>query len=124
MAADIPTPGITHPRALQRRVGKGEAAGLDDMRGRAETGGGAQHRADVPGDIGLEEGDVHPVAIARAGAGIEVDARGVMPDAAKGNCLLARPGCAAIRPAIPDRKSVVWGKSVSVRVDLGGRRIL
>src|SRR3546814_5104810 len=24
-----------------------------------------------------------------------------MPDAAKGNCLLARPGCAAIRPAIP-----------------------
>src|SRR3546814_16184048 len=23
-----------------------------------------------------------------------------------------------------DRKSVVWGKSVSVRVDLGGRRIL
>src|SRR3546814_17224204 len=24
----------------------------------------------------------------------------------------------------PDRKSVVWGKSVSVRVDLGGRRII
>src|SRR3546814_5089304 len=59
MAADIRTHGIIHPRALQRRVGKGEAAGLDDMRGRAETGGGAQHRADVPGDIGLEEGDVH-----------------------------------------------------------------
>src|SRR3546814_15706770 len=26
--------------------------------------------------------------------------------------------------AIADRKSVVWGKSVSVRVDLGGRRII
>src|SRR3546814_12269526 len=24
----------------------------------------------------------------------------------------------------PDRKSVVWGKSVAVRVDLGGRRII
>src|SRR3546814_13042030 len=24
----------------------------------------------------------------------------------------------------PDRKSVVWGKSVAVRVDLGGRRIM
>src|SRR3546814_18856427 len=27
-------------------------------------------------------------------------------------------------PSIPDRKSVVQGKSVSVRVDLGGRRII
>src|SRR3546814_13821122 len=27
-------------------------------------------------------------------------------------------------PASPDRKSVVTGKSVSVRVDLGGRRII
>src|SRR3546814_16002004 len=27
-------------------------------------------------------------------------------------------------PGRPDRKSVVWGKSVSVRVDPGGRRIL
>src|SRR3546814_11052330 len=26
------------------------------------------------------------------------------------------------KPFHPDRKSVVWGKSVSVRVDLGGRR--
>src|SRR3546814_20006813 len=26
--------------------------------------------------------------------------------------------------SLEDRKSVVWGKSVSVRVDLGGRRIL
>src|SRR3546814_13652008 len=28
----------------------------------------------------------------------------------------------ASNPHIPDRKSVVWGKSVSVRVDIGGRR--
>src|SRR3546814_17812979 len=28
------------------------------------------------------------------------------------------------RPFALDRKSVVWGKSVSVRVDLGGRRII
>src|SRR3546814_11756743 len=28
------------------------------------------------------------------------------------------------RRALADRKSVVWGKSVSVRVDLGGRRII
>src|SRR3546814_11481912 len=27
-------------------------------------------------------------------------------------------------PHLSDRKSVVWGKSVSVRVDLGGRRII
>src|SRR3546814_17668730 len=39
------------------------------------------------------------------------------------NLALAR----ACRPrwlVISDRKSVVWGKSVSVRVDLGGRRII
>src|SRR3546814_19915657 len=29
-----------------------------------------------------------------------------------------------LRVALSDRKSVVWGKSVSVRVDLGGRRII
>src|SRR3546814_12235531 len=39
--------------------------------------------------------------------------------------LLRRPGpCgAALRP-VPDRKSVVSGKSVPVSVDLGGRRII
>src|SRR3546814_13973795 len=36
-----------------------------------------------------------------------------------------RAGCAsATRGAARDRKSVVKGKSVSVRVDLGGRRII
>src|SRR3546814_13444902 len=34
-----------------------------------------------------------------------------------------RPGVRGRDPA-EDRKSVVWGKSVSVRVDLGGRRII
>src|SRR3546814_12676643 len=33
-------------------------------------------------------------------------------------------GAMRLRNRIIDRKSVVWGKSVSVRVDLGGRRIL
>src|SRR3546814_13948304 len=39
---------------------------------------------------------------------------------------LPAPGCGkrALRPAGGDRKSVVEGKSVSVRVDLGGRRII
>src|SRR3546814_13747014 len=34
------------------------------------------------------------------------------------------PSTERIVPSQPDRKSVVSGKSVSVRVDLGGRRIL
>src|SRR3546814_13283447 len=39
-----------------------------------------------------------------------------------GHCAAPRPGG---HPAFHgDRKSVVWGKSVSVRVDLGGRRII
>src|SRR3546814_11837662 len=29
-----------------------------------------------------------------------------------------------LKAEVEDRKSVVWGKSVSVRVDLGGRRIM
>src|SRR3546814_16986315 len=29
-----------------------------------------------------------------------------------------------LRRSLLDRKSVVWGKSVSVRVDIGGRRII
>src|SRR3546814_16380725 len=42
---------------------------------------------------------------------------------AAGNCVICKP--AEITPFAPeDRKSVVEGKSVSVRVDLGGRRII
>src|SRR3546814_16069878 len=33
-------------------------------------------------------------------------------------------GTATVRPGSEDRKSVVSGKSVSVRVDLGGRRLI
>src|SRR3546814_13806583 len=33
-------------------------------------------------------------------------------------------GCPGITVPLEDRKSVVWGKRVSVRVDLGGRRII
>src|SRR3546814_12578435 len=32
--------------------------------------------------------------------------------------------CIGANQSLRDRKSVVWGKSVSVRVDLGGRRII
>src|SRR3546814_16832300 len=32
--------------------------------------------------------------------------------------------CGATRGDLPDRKSVVWGKSVSVRLDLGGVSII
>src|SRR3546814_12712704 len=39
-------------------------------------------------------------------------------------CSRIRLRCSACFTARGDRKSVVWGKSVSVRVDLGGRRIL
>src|SRR3546814_12638658 len=34
------------------------------------------------------------------------------------------PAAQATQTGVVDRKSVVWGKSVSVRVDLGGRRII
>src|SRR3546814_17159447 len=37
---------------------------------------------------------------------------------------IGRPGCAPGNSCMKDRKSVVSGKSVSVRVDLGGRRII
>src|SRR3546814_15501053 len=39
-------------------------------------------------------------------------------------CTGAGNGSAGRRPAFGDRKSVVSGKSLSVRVDLGGRRII
>src|SRR3546814_16941986 len=44
-------------------------------------------------------------------------------DTAQGD-VVAQPGILEDRCDDGDRMSVVWGKSVSVRVDLGGRRIL
>src|SRR3546814_14771591 len=40
------------------------------------------------------------------------------------NGTFASPAMARASSVLPDRKSVVSGKSVSVRVDLGGRRII
>src|SRR3546814_4965242 len=51
--------GIIHARALERGVAERKTAGFDDMRRRAETGGGAQDRANIAGDVGLEHGDFH-----------------------------------------------------------------
>src|SRR3546814_17096182 len=42
---------------------------------------------------------------------------------ARRRCMGARGRYPASCAEVLDRKSVVWGKSVSVRVDLGGRRI-
>src|SRR3546814_15480055 len=39
-------------------------------------------------------------------------------------CIARNDVESGLRVARIDRKSVVWGKSVSVRVDLGGRRII
>src|SRR3546814_17480986 len=57
------------------------------------------------------------------------DLRGLSLDRSSGNAQLDRLALRTVRLAAPfprpperDRKSVVWGKSVSVRVDLGGRR--
>src|SRR3546814_15395176 len=57
----------------------------------------------------------------------EVDEDARAPDrAALGPDLEQQEGAAAdaARLGRTDRQSVVWGKSVSVRVDLGGRRII
>src|SRR3546814_17113394 len=66
-------------------------------------------------------GDEAPAAAAAAGG----DARGRSAAHGAGPAgarrLRAREPAGAARQ---DRKSVVWGKSVSVRVDLGGRRII
>jgi hypothetical protein len=65
---------IVHAGSLQRRIAKGKAARLDDMRGRAKTGGSAQYRADIAGDIRLKQGDFHGRGI--AARGVEIEGRG------------------------------------------------
>src|SRR3546814_16587407 len=57
---------------------------------------------------GLDSGAVLTPAAAR-----DLDLELVMPSSGE-----------RFRATVRDRKSVVWGKSVSVRVDLGGRRII
>src|SRR3546814_12588541 len=63
----------------------------------------------------------------RAGTG---PADGVVPDVVpapaepESRDIRDHSGLSGIQGHGPERKSVVWGKSVSVRVDLGGRRII
>src|SRR3546814_6750013 len=56
------------------------------------AGGGAQDGADVSGDVGLEQGNFHKGIIAAPGEGIEVDARGVMPNRSKGKLSVGKAG--------------------------------
>src|SRR3546814_16127394 len=55
---------------------------------------------------------------------IDTMGEGVISINAEGVVTAVSPACAAIFGYGADRKSVVAGKSVSVRVDLGGRRII
>src|SRR3546814_11475888 len=45
-------------------------------------------------------------------------------EALAGGGIVRQMGVDRVAPAIEDRRSVVWGKSVSVRVDVGGRGII
>src|SRR3546814_16034940 len=78
--------------------------------------GGRGAPAAVEGNLG---GDCRQATVGRA-----VDAQGTQSPACAGNgrrLESARKGGARGRP---DRKSVVWGKSVTLRVDLRGRRVI
>src|SRR3546814_12465305 len=57
-------------------------------------------------------------------AGEEASAAGVMAHLGDDDCIASNHRGHGHCIAKGDRKSVVWGKSVSVRVDLGGRRII
>src|SRR3546814_20720279 len=93
----------------------------------------------LPGDTAWAqvfepEGAVNPpTLISLHGICVESEHWGAAMDAIDIAPALTRKGLRVIRPEGPwhgrrripgDRKSVVWGKSVSVRVDLGGRRII
>src|SRR3546814_13107405 len=100
-------------------VGFGGVAGLLPGRG-AEQGPRGRHQISLPIFIGCEA--------ARACPGPFSFGR-CANDAAGNRSISATKGIigkrlTSVRPFAPDRKSVVSGKSVSVRVDLGGRRII
>src|SRR3546814_12736283 len=68
--------------------------------------------------------DLSLPAIHLAGAAADHGAPRLAGRAAQAGCRLAEDGAEAayVHADLPDRKSVVQGKSVSVSVDLGGRR--
>ena len=59
MAPDHDLIEIIHPGATERAIGGRKARRLDDMRLDPETGGQAQDRPGVLGDVGLEKCDPH-----------------------------------------------------------------
>src|SRR3546814_14273657 len=76
---------------------------------------------------------LYQASILAGAAGIVIAGTGngsLSPGAARGSLLARRRGLTCVRSSrvpsgeVGDRKSVVVGKRVSVRVDLGGRRIL
>src|SRR3546814_14857226 len=79
--------------------------------------------SDLVADDGTSpaDGGAEPI---RKGAGVPPRRRPGGPRAVPRLRRLLRPGPAGRPQDAEDRKSVVSGKSVSVRVDLGGRRII
>src|SRR3546814_17692729 len=88
--------------------------------GHAAGHAGAEVRADGPQDHRGAAGHIF-AAIGAAALDDDIRARVAHREAL---ARLTRGEQRARRRAIEDRKSVGWGKSVSVRVDLGGRRII
>src|SRR3546814_12139968 len=96
-------------------VGDPFDAAAGRLGGRGEAGGGGADVGELDGIQRAGRGHRHALAVAHAVEAGLVDAQA--------------GGVAAVVPIgqfdLPrDRKSVVQGKSVSVRVDLGGRRII
>src|SRR3546814_11155736 len=78
------------------------------------------------GFVGGLGAQINPRLMMRSGLSTHSIAVGNSGDLEK---LLAAMGITQLQPVIDrvfplDRKSVVWGKRVSVRVDIGGRRII
>src|SRR3546814_12830158 len=72
-----------------------------------------------------EQQGVERVGVGGDRGQLRVDGGGhVVVELGEGGQALAQLGLAAVAGLDGDRKSVVEGKSVSVRVDLGGRRII
>src|SRR3546814_11829401 len=84
--------------------------------------GGDRHEAAF---LLVEIEEVRLVWHAHQAAVVAVDPVVVIAGGARGAAALGQHGSVAnIVKLEQDRKSVVWGKSVSVRVDLGGGRII
>jgi hypothetical protein len=84
---------IVHPGPFQRPIGEGKAARFDDIDANPKACSSAQDGANIPGNLGLIQGNPHRLAIAAQLARCD--------PFATGNCLLAFGDDAAIRPRNP-----------------------